>query len=95
MLICKDDIALKCSELKERVSGDIRTIKFSIFDNIPQHKLIKMFEDTTFYFYDDILGGRLIETNDTKIVGLRITYNADSTCDIQIKLTRKDVFYED
>jgi hypothetical protein len=89
MLICKGDIAYKCGELKQQSVGIIRKIQFSIIDFISPDEARNIFEDDTFYFYDDVLNGRLIETNGTKLVGLSITYNADSTCNIIIRLTRR------
>lgn len=89
MLICKGDTSYKCSEIRKKSLGFTRSIQFSILETVSPTDVVNLFEDNTFYFYDDILGGMLIETNDTKLVGLRITYNADSTCNITIKLTRR------
>ena len=61
---------------------------FSILEPVPHIDIVNLFEDNTFYFYDDVLDGRLIDTNNKKLVGLSITYNADSTTKIIIKLTK-------
>lgn len=91
MLICKGDKAYKCSEIKKFSVGETQGIEFSMLEPVSSTEIASLFEDCTFYFYDDVLNGRLVETNDKKLVGLSITYNADSTCKIIIKLTRKGV----
>lgn len=91
MLICKGDKAYKCSEIKKFTIVEKRCIQFSIIEAVSPTDVVNLFEDDTFYFYDDVLNGKLIETNNTKLVGLSITYNADSTCNIKIKLTKGDV----
>jgi hypothetical protein len=63
-------------------------MQFSILEALSPTEVKEIFEDK-FYFYDDVLGGRLIDTNGKKLVGLFITYNADSTCNITIKLTKR------
>ncbi len=52
---------------------------------------IRIWADDTFYFYDGVINGRLADTDNKKLVGLRIVYNADSTCKIIIKLSQKGV----
>lgn len=91
MQICKGDKAYKCSEIKKFSVGETQGIEFSMLEPVSSTEIASLFEDCTFYFYDDVLNGRLVETNDKKLVGLSITYNADSTCKIIIKLTRKGV----
>lgn len=86
MLICKDNVSYKCSNLKTSMLGETHNIKFSIVEPITPMEVSRLFTDDTFYFYDDVLGGRFIETNNKKLVGLNIKYNDDSTCDILIKL---------
>lgn len=88
MLICKGEQAYKCSDIITKTLGTTRNIQFSMLEPVSPTNVVNLFEDDTFYFYDDVLQGRLIETNNTKLVGLCITYNADSTCKIKIKLTK-------
>ena len=88
MLICKCETAYKCSKIKTFSVGKIQCIHFSTLEPIAATDVVNLFEDDTFYFYDDVLKGRLLETNNTKLVGLSITYNADSTCNIKIKLKK-------
>lgn len=85
MLICKGDKSYKCSDVKTSTLIDIETMQFSILEPISQNDAVDLFDDETYYFYDDVLNGRMVDTNNKKIVGLRIKYNADSTCDITIK----------
>ena len=89
MLICRGDTSYKCGKLKQSSFGVVRRIQFSITECISPTDARSLFEDDTFYFYDDVVNGRLIETNDTQLVGLSITYNADSTCNITMKLKRR------
>ena len=89
MLICKGEKAYKCSQIETMSVGETHRIRFSIIEPVSPLDVAKLFDDDTFYFYDDVLNGRMIETNDKKLVGLSITYNADSTCKIMIKLTRR------
>lgn len=89
MLICKSDKAYRCSNTEHKSYDEIRSVQFSILDQLSPAEVKEIFEGDNFYFYDDVLGGRLIDTNGKKLVGLRITYNADSTCNITIKLTRR------
>ena len=88
MLICKGDKAYKCSKIKTLSVGEIQGIQFSILEPISHTDIANLFEDNTFYFYDDVLDGRMVDTNNKKLVGLGITYNADSTTKIIIKLTK-------
>ena len=89
MLICTGDKSYKCSETKHKSADNIRKIQFSILEHLSPTEVKEIFKDNKFYFYDDVLGGRLIDTNGKKLVGLCITYNADSTCNITIKLTKR------
>jgi hypothetical protein len=66
--------------------GETHNIQFSIIEPITPVEVANLFTDNTFYFYDDVLNGRMLETNNKKLVGLDIKYNVDSTCDILIKL---------
>jgi hypothetical protein len=63
-------------------------MEFSVLEPISQNDVIDLFDDDTYYFYDDVLNGRMVDTNNKKIVGLRIKYNADSTCNITLKLIK-------
>ena len=94
MLICKGDTAYKCSKLETFSIGKMHCIQFSITEPISQNDVVNIFEDNTFYFYDDVLKGEMIETNHKKLVGLSITYNEDLTCKITIKLINGDGFNE-
>ena len=88
MLICKGDKSYQCSKIKSFYVGETQGILFSILEPVSHTDIANLFEDNTFYFYDDVLNGRLPDTNNTKLVGLSIYYNADSTCKITIKLTK-------
>lgn len=87
MLICKGEKAYKCSTISRKSLDDIRKVWFSIIERVSPEDIKKLFEDSTFYFYNEELGVESIETHDTNLVGASITYNADSTCNITIKLT--------
>lgn len=88
MLICKGDKSYQCSKIKSFTVVGTQGIIFSILEPISHTDIANLFEDNTFYFYDDVLQRGLPYTNNTKLVGLRIDYNADSTCKIIIKLTK-------
>lgn len=88
MLICKGEKSYKCSKIKSFTVGETKGMEFSILEPVSAVDVVSLFEDDTFYFYDDVLQGRLPDTNNTKIVGLRITYNEDSTYKIIIKLIK-------
>lgn len=88
MLICKADKSYKCSKIRTYTTKSISNIRFSILEPITPSDIADLFDDNTFYFYDDEFDLRLIETNGTKLVGLRIDYNEDSTCKITIKLLK-------
>ena len=89
MLICKGEQTYKCSKIKTFSVGKTQCIHFSMLEPVSPADVANLLEDDTFYFYDDVLNGRLLETNNKKLVGLSITYNADSTCNIKIKLTKR------
>ena len=89
MLICRGNTAYKCSELKKKSFDDIKKMQFCITDSVSPEELKDLFEDDTFYFYDEVYKCNSIETNNTQLVGLSITYNADSTCNITMKLKRR------
>ena len=88
MLICKGDASYKCSDIKINDVRTTLTIRFSILEPVAPIDVANLFENDTFYFYDDVLNGRFEETINTKLVGLSIKYNEDSTIDIRIKLTK-------
>ncbi len=94
MLICKGEKSYKCSKIRTRIIGDRKIIQFSTIEPITSCDVANLFEDNTFYFYDDLLKGRLPDTKNTKMVGLFIEYNADSTCKISLKLIKGDVIDE-
>lgn len=90
MLICKGEKAYKCSQIETRSVGETQHIDFSILEPLSPVEVAELLEDDTFYFYDDVLNNRMVETNDKKTVGLSITYNADSTLKIKIRLIKGD-----
>lgn len=94
MQICNGNITYKCSNIKTNTVGETEVVRFTILEPASVTEVANIFEDGLFYFYDDVLNGRFIETNNKKLVGLSITYNADSTVDIKIKLTKGDVYDE-
>jgi hypothetical protein len=90
MLICKDDKSYKCGKIhRKSVDDNVRKLKFPITDHITPTEIKELFEGNKFYFYDEVMGVEVVETHDTKLVGLSIVYNADSTCNITIKLRRR------
>ena len=88
MLICKGDTVYKCSKIKPFKIGETQCVLFSILEPVSPVDVANLFEDDTFYFYDDVIQGKMLETINNKLVGLSIKYNEDSTCDIKIKLTK-------
>lgn len=91
MLVCNGDLSFECSKLKTNSIGATQCVQFDIFAPVSPGDIKNLFADDTFYFYDEIINGRLPDTDNTKLVGLCINYNADSTCKIKIKLTQKGV----
>lgn len=89
MQIRKGENTYKCSKIRTKTIRGMQTIKFKILESVSSAEVVSLFEDETFYFYDDVLNGRMIDTNNMKLVGLSITYNDDSTCDITIKLIKR------
>lgn len=89
MQIRKGKNFYKCSKIRTKTIRGMQTIKFKILESVSSAEVVSLFEDDTFYFYDDVLNSKMIETYKTKLVGLSITYNEDSTCDITIKLTKR------
>lgn len=87
MLICKDEKAYNCGKIKSFTIGEKHCMHFSVLESVSPIDVANLFSDD-FYFYDDVLNGRLPDTNNTKLVGLCITYNADSTCKIKIILLK-------
>lgn len=88
MLICKGEKSYHCSNIKTITVGGTQGIIFTILEQVSPTDIADLFEDSTFYFFDEVLNRKTVEVNDKKIVGLSIKYNADSTCEIVIKLTK-------
>ena len=88
MLVCNGNLSFECSRLKTSTVGGEQGIRFDIFEPVSPDVIKALFADNTFYFFDEILNGRLPYTDNTNLVGLCIDYNADSTCKIRIKLTK-------
>lgn len=88
MLICKGETSYRCSTIKTNIIMGKLVMRFSILEPISSQESASLFEDNTFYFYDEVLGCRLPDNNNTNMVGLSIAYNADLTCNITIKLTK-------
>ncbi len=86
MLVCNGEKSFCCSTLRTYTVGDTICVKFDIFKPASPEDIKELFADNSFYFYDEILGGRLPHTDNKKIVGLRIVYSADPTYKIIIKL---------
>lgn len=91
MLICNKNASFRCNKLTAFTAGAVQVMHFAVLDSVSPEAIKNIFADANFYFYDDLLNGRLPDTHDTKLVGLRIDYNADSTCTISIKITKGDV----
>jgi hypothetical protein len=91
MLICNGDLAYECSTITTDTVGTTQCVEFDIFASVSPDDVRVLLAGDTFYFFDEILNGRLPVTNNTKLVGLRIDYNADSTRKILIILTQKGV----
>ena len=91
MFICREGVAYKCNDFRSKTIGNILGMEFDILEPVSHSDVANLFSDNTFYFYDDVLKGRFVDTNNTRLVGLRITYNDDSTSNIKIKLTKGDV----
>ena len=89
MLICKGENSYKCSKINTETIGKTFCIRFSILEPITSSDIANLFEDDTFYFYDDVLNGRLPDTDSAKLVGLCIIYNTDLTCKIIINLIKR------
>ena len=86
MLICSGDLSFKCGKLKTSIMGKTQCVQFDVFAPVSPDDIKSLFADSTFYFYDDVIGRKLPYTDNTKLVGLSITFNANSTCNIKIKL---------
>ena len=86
MQICKDEKSYKCSNIKTHTVDGVFAISFSIIEYVSPKDIAELFDNNSFYFYDDVFDSRMVETNGKKLVGLSIKYNADSTYDITINL---------
>ena len=94
MLICNGDSSFKCGNLKTSIRGNTQCVRFDVFAPVSPNDIKSLFADSTFYFYDDVIDRKLPYTDNTKLVGLNITFNTNSTCNIKIKLIKGDVDYE-
>ena len=63
-------------------------MRFTIPD-IPHDEVTHLFDENTFYFYDDVLKAKLPDTDNAILSGLSITANDDLSHMIYIKLTQK------
>lgn len=88
MLVCNKNLSFVCSRVKTDTVEEIRRLRFTVYGPVSPADLKELFSDDAFYFYDKT-SGRMPDTDNTEMVGLRIDYNADSTCKIIIKLTQK------
>ena len=91
MLICNEDSSFKCGNLKTSIMGNTQCVRFDVLAPFSPNDIKSLFADSTFYFYDNVMDRKLPYTDNTKIVGLSITFNANSTCNIKIKLKKGDV----
>lgn len=91
MKIRKGDKAYACSDLDTVARGNTKWIVFSILEHLSPEEVENFFRDDAFYFYDEILQGRLPDTLGHQIIGVSITYLADLTCNVILKLTKGDV----
>lgn len=91
MFVANGDLSFSCSTLQSHIIEDTQHSWFDIFAPCNPDDVKRIFADDKFYFYDPILNGRLPDTDNKQLVGLSITSNADSTCRVIIKLTRKGV----
>ena len=89
MLICNDTLSFECSIPNTDTAAGGQCLVFDIFKPVSPGAVKDLFAGNTFYFFDEIVNGRLPYTDNTDLVGLRIEYNADSTCKIRIKLTQR------
>ena len=85
MQVYKGDKKYNCSNIKINTTSDITKIEFTLYDKLHPMDIAELFTENRLYFYDDIIKGEILGIQNRKIVGLRITYNADSTCKIIIK----------
>lgn len=88
MLIRKGEKAYKCIKIKTFSNPCSEGMRFTIIEPITHDEIAELFNDNTFYFYDDVTKGIMPATKDTKLVGLSITYNANLTCEITIKFKK-------
>lgn len=89
MLICKGDKSYACSKLiPHKAKKNELLLSFTILEILPHNEVMHLFDDNTFYFYDDVLEGRLPDTDSTNVTLFSITSNADLTYKIKIKLTK-------
>ena len=88
MLICKGDKSYKCNITKSFTEDATYYMWFDITEPICHADVAELFEDNDFYFCDESTQCRLLNTYNTKLVGLHIKYNADSTCKIIIYLLK-------
>ncbi len=90
MYICNKDVSYKCENMLSRFSGDIHLLIFSITDRVTPEEIKCLFYDDLYYFYSEE-DGILLDTFNSRIGGLRFTYNKDLTCDIILKLKKGDI----
>lgn len=87
MYICDGEKRYRCGKIKTDSIGRSVCMSFSITECVPYDDIKSMLGSTTFYFYDEVIGGRLPDTLNRELTGLKITYNENRTCQVIIKLT--------
>ena len=91
MQIRRGDTAYACSDLGVTERSNTKWILISTLEYLSPEELESIFRDDAFYFYDEVLQGRLPDTSGLQLIGVNITYLADSTCRIILKYKKGDV----
>ena len=90
MFVCNGGLSFRCNTLKIDIVGVMQCIRFDIVAAVSPNEIKNLFANEAFYFYDETLGGRLPAQDDSEITSVRISYNEDLSCKIEIELLKKD-----
>lgn len=95
MFIWFGNNGLECKELKNVTACGIYSISF--FADMPDFKNCKRddIENCNIRFTNDSIGNEKLKLSDKKIIGMRIKYKNDLTCEISLKFETGVVDNED
>lgn len=89
MLVLNGSFSAKCSLPEYAFAKGTEYMRFTV-SGVNAETLGKLFGDGGFYFYDELLCAKLPDTFTGTLTGLAVTYNADSTYTVKLKLKQKE-----